>query len=192
MQNTVRIGCACLALVSLLALDAAAQTPRADASVAAEEGQHAFDWEIGTWKTEVRRLAAPLSASSEWVEYTGTSVVREVLDGRANLVELRVEGPAGRIDGMSLRLYNPRTGQWNLNYASAGNGALTRPVHGGFRNGRGEFHGQEEIDGHVVLVRFVISGITADSARFEQAYSADGGRTWETNWIATDTRIASD
>ena len=193
MQNTARIVCASLALVSLLALDAAARTPHPGASVVAEEGQHAFDWEIGTWKTDVRRLTAPLSDSSEWVEYTGTSVVREMLDGRANLVELRVEGPTGRIDGASLRLYNPSTGQWSLNYASAGNGALTRPVHGGFRNGRGEFFGQEDIDGRVVLVRFVISGITADSARFEQAYSADGGRTWETNWIATDTRVeASD
>jgi hypothetical protein len=191
MQNTARIICASLALVSLLALDAKAQASHAAASGAPEDGQHAFDWEIGTWKTEVRRLAAPLSGASEWVEYTGTSVVREVLDGRANLVELRVEGPTGRIDGASLRLYNPRTGQWSLNYASASNGALTRPVHGGFRNGRGEFHGQEEIEGRVVLVRFVISGITANSARFEQAYSADGGRSWETNWIATDTRIGA-
>src|SRR5699024_7215392 len=93
MQNTARIICASLALVSLLALDAKAQASHAAASIAPEDGQHAFDWEIGTWKTEVRRLAAPLSGSSEWVEYTGTSVVREVLDGRANLVELRVEGP---------------------------------------------------------------------------------------------------
>jgi len=191
MQNTARIGCAGLLLVSLLALDAAAQTPHSTASIAPEDGQHAFDWEIGTWQTDVRRLAAPLTGSSEWVEYTGTSVVREVLDGRANLVELRVEGPTGRIEGASLRLYNPRTRQWNLNYASAGSGTLTRPVHGGFRNGRGEFHGQEEIDGRVVLVRFVISGVTENSARFEQAYSADGGRTWETNWIATDTRIGA-
>jgi len=189
MQNTTRIGCACLAMVTLLALDAVAQTPRSTAIVAPVDAQHAFDWEIGTWKTGVRRLAAPLTGASEWLEYTGTSVVREVLDGRANLVELRVEGPAGRIDGASLRLYDPRTRQWNLNYASAGNGALTRPVHGGFRDGRGEFYGQEEVDGRVVLVRFVISAITADSARFEQAYSADGGRTWETNWIAVDTRI---
>lgn len=191
MQNTTRTSCACLALVAVLAADAAAQAPR-PASIAPEDGQHAFDWETGTWKTEVRRLSRPLSGSGEWVEYTGTSVVRPVLDGRANLVELRVEGPAGRIDGASLRLYNPRTRQWSLNYASAAGGVLTNPVHGGFRNGRGEFHGQEEIDGRVVLVRFVITGITADSARFEQAYSADGGRTWETNWIAIDTRMASD
>lgn len=165
--------------MALLAFDASAQG----------DGQTDFDWEIGTWKTELRRLAKPLSGSQEWVEYSGTSVVRNVLDGHANLVELRVEGPAGRIEGVSLRLYNPQARQWSLNYATVRNGTLTRPVQGSFRNGRGEFYGQDDLDGKAVLVRFVIWRVTADSARFEQAYSEDGGRSWETNWIATDTRI---
>lgn len=190
MQNAARkwLRRASLAM-ALLALNATTQASPPDAPTALGAGQADFDWEIGTWRTELRRLAQPLSGSREWIEYTGTSVVRKVLDGRANLVELRVEGPAGRIEGASLRLFNPRSGQWSLHYASARNGSLTRPVHGGFRDGRGEFHGQEDLDGKIVLVRFVISDITADSARFEQAYSEDGGRTWETNWIAVDTRI---
>jgi hypothetical protein len=189
MQRTARnwLSHACLA-VALLALNASAQ-PSQSVPTVAPGGQEDFDWEIGTWKTHVRRLARPLSGSQEWVEYSGTSVVRKVLDGRANLVELRVEGPAGRIEGVSLRLYNPQARQWSLNYASVRNGALTRPVYGGFRDGRGEFHGQEDLDGKAILVRFVISRISAGSARFEQAYSEDGGRTWETNWVATDTRI---
>lgn len=192
MQNpartrTGRAGLATVMLVSLV-LNASAQPPQTDARIAGD-GQHGFDWEIGTWKTELRRLAKPLSGSQEWVEYSGTSVVRKLLDGRANLVELRVQGPAGTIEGVSLRLYNPQARQWSLNYASVRNGLLTQPVHGGFRDGRGEFHGQEDLDGKVVLVRFVIVPLTPDSARFEQAYSDDGGRSWETNWIATDTRI---
>ena len=126
---------------------------------------------------------------SVWIDYDGTSVVSKVLDGRANLVELRVQGPAGRIEGASLRLYNPQARQWNLNYASVRNGALTRPVYGGFQDGRGEFFGQDEFDGRAILVRFVISDVSADSARFEQAYSDDGGKTWETNWIAIDIRV---
>ncbi|WP_454832543.1 hypothetical protein [Pseudoxanthomonas wuyuanensis] len=170
-------------------MSAPAMPAQAAASVASEDGQHDFDWEIGTWKTELRRLAKPLSGSSQWVEYTGTSVVRKVLDGQANLVELRVEGPAGHIEGVSLRLYNPRAKQWSLNYASVRNGAMTRPIFGGFRDGRGEFYGQDDLDGRAILVRFVISDITNDSARFEQAFSEDGGRTWETNWIAIDTRV---
>ena len=187
MQNATRawLRRACLA-IALLAMNASAQV----APTAEDNGQRDFDWEIGTWKTELRRLAKPLSGSREWVEYSGTSVVRKVLDGRANLVELRVAGPAGTIEGASLRLFNPQAGQWSLHYASVRNGALTRPVHGRFRDGRGEFYGEEDLDGKAILVRFVISEITADSARFEQAYSEDGGRNWETNWIAVDTRIA--
>ncbi|WP_162125746.1 hypothetical protein [Pseudoxanthomonas wuyuanensis] len=176
-----------LAALLLVHAPSVALQPVSDADPSG--GQHDFDWEIGTWKTELRRLKSPLSGSDEWVEYAGTSVVRQVLDGRANLVELRVEGPAGRIEGASLRLYNPHTEQWNLNYASARNGTLSHPVYGGFRNGRGEFYGQEDFDGRAVLVRFVISQITRDSARFEQAFSDDGGRTWEANWIAIDTRV---
>jgi hypothetical protein len=162
---------------------------QASPSAGPVDGQHDFDWEIGTWKTELRRLAKPLSGSSEWVQYSGTTVVRKVLDGRANLVELRVKGPAGQIEGTSLRLYNPQTKQWSLNFASVRNGVMTQPVYGGFRDGRGEFFGQDSLDGRAIFVRFVISKVTNESWRFEQAYSEDGGRTWEVNWIATDTRV---
>jgi len=192
MQNTMRHRLGCCLLGASLAMTASAQSPATAVGDTAGNGEHAFDWEIGTWKTHLRRLAKPLSGSDEWVEYTGTSVVTDVLDGRANLVELRVEGPAGRIHGASLRLYNPQARQWSLNYASARRGMLSRPLFGGFRNGRGEFHGQEDLDGRAILVRFVISDITPGSARFEQAFSDDGGRTWETNWIAVDTRVIAE
>ena len=124
MQNATRawLRRACLA-IALLAMNAPAQPPPVDPPAATDNGQRDFDWEIGTWKTELRRLAKPLSGSREWVEYSGTSVVRKVLDGRANLVELRVQGPAGTIAGASLRLFNPQAGQWSLHYASARNGA---------------------------------------------------------------------
>ncbi|MDH5823573.1 hypothetical protein QFW77_11305 [Luteimonas sp. RD2P54] len=189
MQNTARRLSAVLLLAALLGIASPAASAQAAPGAAPVAGQHDFDWEIGTWKTELRRLARPLSGSSEWDQYTGTTVVRKVLDGRANLVELRVEGPAGRIEGMSLRLYDPQARQWSLHYASARNGAMGRPIFGGFRDGRGEFYGQDDLDGRAILVRFVISDITHDSARFEQAFSEDGGRTWETNWIAHDTRV---
>jgi len=156
---------------------------------APRDGQHDFDFEIGTWKTHITRLQNPLTGSATWVEYEGTSVVRKVWNGRANLVELEVDGPAGRIQGLSLRLYNPQTRQWSLNYASSNDGSLGRPTLGEFRNGRGEFYDQELFKGRAILVRNVFSDITADSCRFEQAFSDDGGKTWEVNWIATDTRV---
>ena len=156
---------------------------------AQRDGQHDFDFEIGTWKTHLRRLQRPLTGSTTWVEYEGTSVVREVLDGRANLVELKVAGPAGRIEGLSLRLYNPEKRQWSLNFANINSGELTTPSIGEFKDGRGEFYNDDTLNGRSIRVRFVITKITNDSYRFEQSFSADGGKTWEPNWIAMDTRI---
>lgn len=152
-------------------------------------GQNDFDFEIGSWHTSLKLLERPLSGSSSWAEYEGTSIVREVLGGRANLVELDVTGPTGRIEGVSLRLYNPETRQWSLNFANARNGVLTPPVIGEFREGRGEFYAQESLNGRAILSRFVITVLSADSCRFEQAFSDDGGKTWEVNWIAIDTRM---
>lgn len=157
-------------------------------ATAQHDGQRDFDWEIGSWSTHLRRLAKPLSGSTDWVEYKGTTEVRPVMGGRANLVELKVEGPAGRIEGASLRLYNPQARQWSLHFASASGGVLTPAPIGAFSNGCGEFYAQDSWNGRAILVRFVISGITPDSARFEQAFSADGGKSWEVNWIAVDTR----
>lgn len=167
-----------------------AKTPTAKPQmVDAQDGQRAFDFEIGTWATHLKRLRNPLSGSTEWVEYKGTTVVRDVLDGRANLAELRVDGPAGRIEGLSLRLYNPESRQWTLNFANIADGLLTEPMVGEFRDGRGEFYAQDTFKGRAVLVRFVISVLGPDSCRFEQSFSADGGKTWELNWVATDTRL---
>src|SRR5262245_1031576 len=148
-----------------------------------------FDFEIGVWKTHLSRLLRPLTGSTTWVEYEGTSVVRKVWDGRANLVELVADGPSGHFEGLSLRLYNPQSRQWSLNFASSQSGALSPPAVGAFKNGRGEFFSQETYNGRSIFVRFVISDITPNSCRFEQAFSDDGGKTWEVNWIATDTRV---
>lgn len=157
---------------------------------AERDGQKDFDFHIGVWKTNLKRLQRPLTGSTTWVEYEGTTVVRKVWDGRANLVELDVKGPAGRIEGLSLRLYNPQSGQWSLNFANSASGTLTIPSIGSFRNGRGEFYAQETLNGRAIFVRFVIHDITPNSIRFEQAFSDDGGKTWEANWVATDTRVA--
>ena len=156
---------------------------------AQRDGQHDFDWEIGSWKTQLKRLQRPLSGSTTWLEYEGTTEVRKVLDGRANLVELKVVGPGGHIEGLSLRLYNPEARQWSLNFANMSNGMLTTPSVGEFKDGRGEFYNQDTFNGRAILVRFVITKITDVSYRFEQSFSEDFGKTWEANWIAIDTRV---
>jgi hypothetical protein len=165
----------------------ASKTPLQQATE--RDGQKDFDFEIGTWKTQLRRLVNPLTGSTKWIEYEGTSVVRKVWDGRANLLELDVTGPAGRIEGLSLRLYNPKSRQWSLNFASVTGGVMAVPTVGEFKNGRGEFFNQETLNGRSIFVRFVISCSNPNTCHFEQAFSDDGGNKWEVNWIATDTRI---
>jgi hypothetical protein len=177
---------ACTLVVALQTLQGAAQP------AARRDGQRDFDFSIGTWRTRLKRLPQPLTGSSAWVEYEGTSVVRRVWGGRANLIELEVQGSAGRLEGLSLRLYNPQSRQWSLNFANVKGGTMAPPTIGEFKNGRGEFFAQETLDGRAILVRFVISPLTPDSWRYEQAFSDDGGQTWEANWIAVDTRVKED
>lgn len=153
------------------------------------DGQHDFDFEIGTWKTHLSRRLLPLTGSAKWTEYDGTSVVRKIWNGRANLVELEVDGPAGHVEALSLRLYDPQSHQWSLNSANSATGTLGQPTVGEFKNGRGEFFDQEAFNGRTILVRNVWSDITASSCRFEQSFSDDGGKTWEINWVAVDTRV---
>lgn len=158
---------------------------------AAGDGQHDFDWEIGAWHTEVRVLADPLSDTpDEWLHFEGTSIVRPLMDRRANVVELRVAGPTGRIEGLNMRLYEPSASRWSLTFVNMRDGLLTPSVYGGFRDdGVGAFYGDDQLGGRPIAVRFLIHRQGPDRARFEQAFSADGGVTWETNWIAVDRRI---
>jgi hypothetical protein len=189
---------ASFALIGWLALQPrsnAQQAPGAAAGTLSSHlshaGEHDFDFHIGVWKTHLKRLLHPLTGSTTWVEYDGLTTVRRVWGGRSNLLELHAKGPAGSFEGASWRLYNPQSHQWSLNFANSGSGIVTAPTVGEFANGRGEFFDQEDLGGRAILVRFVISDITPTSVHFEQSYSADGGTTWEVNWIATDTRSTS-
>jgi hypothetical protein len=152
------------------------------------DGQHDFDFEFGEWKVLLSRRLRPLTGSASWVEYEGTSAVRRVWNGRANLGELNVDGRAGHIEGLSLRLYNPGSHQWNISWANSSDGILGQPMVGEFKNGRGEFFNQEPLNGRAIFVRFIFSDVTPKSFRLEQAFSDDGGKSWEPNWIAKFTR----
>lgn len=154
----------------------------------AYDGQHDFDFAIGEWKTHLSRLQHPLTGSTTWVEYEGSSVVRKVWDGRASLEEFEANGAAGHIEALTLRLYNPEAQQWNQSWSTSNDGTLSQPMVGSFKDGRGEFFDQEAFHGRMIYVRWVWSDITPDSCRFEQAFSADGGKTWEVNWINVYTR----
>jgi hypothetical protein len=155
------------------------------------DGQHDFDFLVGSWKFHLKRLKRRLAGSTEWVEFDGTTVCRKALDGRAEVEEMKVES-ADRlihIQGLALRLYNPQSHQWSIYWANAADGALEpNPMIGQFNNGRGEFYNQQVYEGRAIYARFVWSGITTDSPHFEQAFSTDGGKTWETNWVTDQTK----
>lgn len=184
MKRT-RLVVSCLIVLSLWSVPplSAETPPRRD-------GQHDFDFMLGSWKFHLKRLVNPLSGSTRWIEFDGTGVCRPVWGGKAQLDELDVNGPDGRVQGLTLRLYNPESHQWSLHWANAKDGILGVPTVGEFKDGRGEFFDQELYKGRMILVRYVWSDITPDSARFEQSFSEDGGRTWEANWITTQVRTA--
>ena len=155
----------------------------------ARDGQHDFDFDFGTWKMHIRRLLHPLTGSTEWTEMEGTTVTDKIWDGRANLATVEADGPTGHLELLSLRLYDPRAHQWNISFATSDSPVLGSPSVGGFTDGRGEFYDSELYHGRNILVRFSIWTVSPDSVRAEQAFSADGGTTWETNWINTYTRV---
>lgn len=170
------------------AMPAGAETPHATAEP--HDGQHDFDFELGRWKMQLKKLKNPLHGSHDWVELSGTSVTRPAWNGKAQVEELEVDSAeVGHIEGMTVRLYSTAAHQWSLNWANQNNGHFDVPTIGEFKGDRGEFFDQEMYEGRAILVRYVWSAITPKSAHFEQSYSTDGGKTWEVNWITQQTRI---
>jgi hypothetical protein len=185
---TVLVLCVTLA-VPLLAQTA--QTSDNPADFPQRDGSHDFDFLIGDWKAHVRRLPDRLNKSDVWVEYEGISNHHKLLDSNANFEEFEVASTDKKlhIKAQTLRLYNPTSHQWSIYLVDLDNGTLSLPpVVGGFTGSRGEFFDQEEYKGRAILVRYVWLNISPKSARMEQSFSPDGGRTWEVNWICELSR----
>jgi hypothetical protein len=155
-------------------------------------GLHDFDFLIGRWQVHHRRLKERLANSHEWVEFEGTLSTRQLMDGWANMGDNVFKMPGGEVRGVSLRSYDPRTGQWAVWWLDGGNpsGNLDPPIKGKFENGVGTFYADDTLRGKTIRVRVTWSHITASSARWEQAFSPDGGKTWETNWVTEFRRIS--
>ena len=153
------------------------------------DGQHDFDFELGSWKIHLKRLLHPLTGSTTWVEFDGTSVTKKVWDGRSQLEEFEVDSPTGHIEGLTLRTYNPNSHQWSLYWANSKDGTVVPPQIGQFKDGQGEFYAQDTMNGKMIFVRFIWSNTNSNSPHFEQSFSEDGGKTWEVNWITNQTRV---
>lgn len=170
---------------------ASAQSPAPKTSSMNErDGQHDFDFEFGHWKVHNRRLLHPLSGSNEWVEFDATIVAQPIWDGRANMDVFEADSPTGHLEGMTVRTYNTTSHQWSIYWATSKTGVFSLPATvGKFEGDRGEFYDQEDYNGRNVFVRFIWTVTSPDAPQWEQAFSLDGGKTWETNWVANFTRV---
>lgn len=181
-------------IAAMCALSAPAQIgpAAADSSQASAErdGQHDFDFELGSWKIDLKRRVNPMTGSNTWVEFDGTSVTRKLWDGRAQINQFESDSATGsHIEGLTLRTYNPKTHEWKLYWANSKDGNVVVPQIGKFKDGVGEFYAMDTLNDKSILVRFIWSKTDTGVPHFEQAFSGDGGKTWEVNWITDQTRV---
>jgi hypothetical protein len=155
-------------------------------------GLHDFDFLVGHWQSHQRRLKERLAGSHEWEEFDGTATVWQVLNGWGNVDDNVFKMPGGDYRGVSLRSYDPKTAQWAIWWLDGRNpfGDLDPPVKGHFENGVGTFYANDKLRGKPIRVRFIWSKITPTSCHWEQAFSPDGGKTWEVNWVMYFKRVS--
>lgn len=164
-----------------------APRPAADT---AHDGARDFDFELGHWTVHNRRLRARLAGCDDWEIFDATASTHTILDGLGNLEELRSGHLPGYV-GMAIRVYNRAARCWSIHWVDNQRGVMEPPVHGAFRDSIGVFEGDDVFDGRPIRVRFVWIATDPDAPRWEQAFSDDGGLTWETNWTMDFRRRAA-
>jgi hypothetical protein len=178
-----------LQLLPSASLTLAQTTP--SPAAAERDGQHDFDFAMGSWKIHLSRLDHPLTGSKNWIQFDGKLRAHKIWDGRANVEEVELNSPTGPVVGLTVRFYNSQSHQWAIYWANAKNAAMDPiPQIGEFKNGRGEFYGQDTLNGKLIYIRYVWTKTDTNSPHFEQSYSNDGGKTWEVNWMTDQTRVA--
>ena len=146
-----------------------------------------FDFLIGAWNVHSRYLKGRLQGSREWIEFEGRSEMRPLSHGLGNIDQYTFLREGKQIDGVAFRLWNPAGRQWAIYWAdSITPGVIQPPVFGSFNGDAGEFIGEDTFNDKKILCRF--RWTRSVSPRWEQSFSGDGGKTWETNWIMTFAR----
>lgn len=155
-------------------------------------GRAGFDFLVGHWTVKHRRLKERLAGCTEWEEFPGTCSLRPLLDGQANVDDNVLHMPWGTYRAASIRAYDPATRLWSIWWLDSRQPHdLGVPVVGAFKDGIGAFFADDTLNGQRIRVRFLWTDITAASARWQQAFSNDGGATWETNWTMEFERMTS-
>lgn len=173
-----------IAMNTAIAAKPAAQTPQTQAQDSARD----FDFLMGKWRIHNKRLKDRLKGSTEWIEFEGSSTARPILAGAGNEDEFRTDFWPGFV-GMAFRLYNPVTKLWSIYWADSKRGTMEPPVVGRFVGAGGVFEGPDTFEGRPIVVHYIWSRTDTPHPRWEQAFSEDGGKTWETNWVMDFTRV---
>ena len=180
-------GLVAMGLVAAASFDGAASQTTAPA---VRDGARDFDFNLGTWRTQIKRIKDPFAAASESVALEGTVTVRKVWGGRAWLEEIEADGPTGHWQGSTFFLYSPAAGQWAQYFVNSASGRFdAMPLVGEFRDGRGDLYAQDSFAGRTILVRGEWSNIRPESHDYVESYSDDGGRSWKPAFIAHLTRL---
>jgi hypothetical protein len=188
MSRIKRLGGKLAAVMGVLTFAAGliSQPTLAAATAQSVDQQHAFDFHFGTWRTHILRRAS----ATKWVKMTGTVIDQPLWGGKANLEKIEASGVGSHFQGVTLFLYSPKSGQWSQTFASSSDGIMQESAYGDFKSGRGVFYAQSGgTADKAVFERETWSNMTANSYHFEIASSADGGKTWVTEFIAQLTRL---
>lgn len=194
MRITMRTHCITLAAgLGVLALTSASVTPAQGAEMTpatapattTPAGLHDFDFFMGEWTVHHRQLKERMAGSHEWVEFEGTTSTRKIMSGWGNMDDNLLDKPGGAYRAVTLRAFDPTTGQWSIWWLDGRTPAanLDPSIKGRFENGIGTFYADDTLNGKPIRVRFTWSHSSPRACHWEQAFSPDGGKTWETNWI---------
>lgn len=157
----------------------------------APAGANDFDFVIGDWRVSHRRLKRRLAGDQDWEEFGGASSTRKILGGLGNIEDNWINLPGGAYRAVAVRSFDPEAGTWAIWWLDArAPHRLDVPVIGGFKDGVGAFFAEDVLDGRAIKVRFLWTRTDTASPQWEQAFSPDGGASWETNWMMRFDRAA--
>ena len=154
-----------------------------------DDGRQDFDFLVGRWTVRHRRLKARLAGCVDWICFDGTCDMRKTMRGLGNVDDNWLDLPGGAYAAMTARKFDPVLKRWSIWWFDARFPSLEPPVHGTFADGVGTFLGDDVFEGKAIKVRFLWSAITRASCEWRQAFSEDGGATWETNWEMAFSRV---
>ena len=153
-------------------------------------GRKDFDFFLGRWQVSAKRLRHHFIGDQTWEPVTGNTRVFQILKGAGNVDEDEFQLPGQVYIGGMLRLFDAKQNLWTTYGLDRDSGAVQPPQSGRFEAGRGEFYGDDEEAGRPIRVRHLYFNLTPTACRWEQAFSVDAGKSWETNWVIDFTRLS--